>query len=105
MEFLSFSWYNKPKAVIILLKAYYKVKCFYITKEPDHFHGFDIGIFDSIEKAQQIVEKLKDKPGFQAYSIRTIKLKRPKKSRSSERFFYPLRKNPRKTFLPFAGFC
>ena len=47
-----------------MLRTYYKVKCFYITKEPDHFHGFDIGIFDSIEKAQQIVEKVKDKPGF-----------------------------------------
>jgi len=47
-----------------LLKTYYKVYCFYITKEPEHFHGFDIGIFDSREKAEQAVEQIKDRPGF-----------------------------------------
>lgn len=47
-----------------MINIYYQVKCFYITKEPDHFHCFDIGIFDSAEKAQLAVEKVKDKPGF-----------------------------------------
>ena len=74
--------YNIPMAVIILLKTYYKVKCFYITKEPDHFHGFDIGIFDSIEKAQQIVEKIKDKPGFCEHKEKI-------KIRKSIKFFTP----------------
>ena len=47
-----------------MLRIYYQVKCFYITKEPVQFHGFDIGIFDSVEKAEQAVERVKDKPGF-----------------------------------------
>ena len=47
-----------------MLKTYYKVYCFYVTKEPEHFHGFDIGIFDSREKAEQAVEQIKDRPGF-----------------------------------------
>lgn len=47
-----------------MLKTYYKVYCFYVTKEPEHFHAFDIGIFDTIEKARQAVEQIEDKPGF-----------------------------------------
>lgn len=47
-----------------MLKIYYKVDCFYITKKPDHIHAFNIGIFESRERAQQAVEKIQDKPGF-----------------------------------------
>ena len=47
-----------------MFKTYYQVKCFYITKKPLQFHGFDIGIFDSPEEAKQAVENVKEKPGF-----------------------------------------
>lgn len=47
-----------------MIKLYYKVSCFYITKQPDHFHSFRIGIFDSKERAEKVVETLKEKTGF-----------------------------------------
>lgn len=43
---------------------YYRVTHFFITRKPEHFHGFDIGIYDSIEKAHAAIELLKTKPGF-----------------------------------------
>ena len=50
--------------MVLLLKIYYQVKCFYVTKSPEHFHYFDIGVFDSFEKAQQAVNTIESKPGF-----------------------------------------
>ena len=54
----------------------YKLTHFFITKEPDHFHGFDIGIYDSKEKAQAAMELLLEKPGFclrpKAFRIRRV---------------------------------
>ena len=47
-----------------MIKRYYKVSCFYITKLPDHFHGFHIGIFDTKERAEKVIETIKEKPGF-----------------------------------------
>lgn len=47
-----------------MLKVYYQVKCFFITKKPEYFHSFDIGIFDTMEKAQNAVELVKEKSGF-----------------------------------------
>ena len=47
-----------------MIKFYYKVSCFYITKQPDHFHSFHIGIFDFRERAEKVVETIKEKPGF-----------------------------------------
>ncbi len=47
-----------------MFEFYYKVFCFYITKQPDHFHGFHIGVFDSKERAEKVVETIKEKPGF-----------------------------------------
>ena len=66
-----------------LLKIYYKVKCFYITKEAEHIHAFDIGIFDSVKNANQAIEKVKDKPGFCEHSdkikiYKIIKFSKPK---------------------------
>ena len=46
------------------MKVYYKVSCFYITREPDHIHRFGIGIFDSRDKAEYAVRMVIDKPGF-----------------------------------------
>ena len=46
------------------MKLYYKVIHFFITRQADHIHGFDIGIYDSKEKAMDAVNQLKEKPGF-----------------------------------------
>ena len=43
---------------------YYRLTHFFITRQPDHFHGFDIGIYDSKEKTQAALEYLRTKPGF-----------------------------------------
>ena len=48
----------------LFLRVYYKVSCFYITKEPDHIHRFGIGIFDSRDKAENAVCVVSEKPGF-----------------------------------------
>ncbi len=47
-----------------MIKFYYKVYCFFITKEPEHLHSFHIGVFDSKEKAENAVKNIKNKPGF-----------------------------------------
>ena len=62
---------------------YYRVRCFYITKEPEHFHYFNIGIFDSKQKAEEAIDQIKDKPGFIEHNgkikiRKIIKLFRPK---------------------------
>ena len=62
---------------------YYRLTHFFITRQPDHFHGFDIGIYDSKEKAQAALELLKTKPGFclrpNAFRIRKVfRFKRPR---------------------------
>ncbi len=65
------------------MKFYYKVSCFYITKQPDHFHGFHIGIFDTRDKAEEVVVTIKEKPGFCDHQDkikirRIIRLKAPR---------------------------
>lgn len=57
------------------MRIYYKVTCFYITKDPDHNHRFDIGIFDSRDKAEQAVCTVSGKPGFCEHKDK-IKIKR-----------------------------
>lgn len=47
-----------------MIKFYYKVYCFFITKEPEHCHSFHIGVFDSKAKAEKVVETIKEKSGF-----------------------------------------
>ncbi len=47
-----------------MIKVYYKVSCFFITRNPEHCHNFFIGLFDSKEKAKNAIEKIKYKPGF-----------------------------------------
>lgn len=62
---------------------YYRLTHFFITHQPDHFHSFDIGIYDSKGKAQAALDLLKSKPGFclrpNAFKIRrVIRIKRPR---------------------------
>ena len=61
----------------------YRLTHFFITKQADPFHGFDIGIYDSREKAEAALAQLKDKPGFclrpNAFRIRKVfRFRRPK---------------------------
>lgn len=62
---------------------YYRLTHFFATPQPDHFHFFDIGIYDCKEKAQNALQQLKDKPGFclrpNAFRIRKVfRFKRPR---------------------------
>lgn len=61
---------------------YYKVFHFFITKQKEHFHFFNIGIYDSLKNANDAIEKLKNQPGFylrpdKFYIIKTVKFKTP----------------------------
>jgi hypothetical protein len=61
---------------------YYKVFHFFITKQKEHFHFFNIGIYDSLKNANDAIEKLKTKQGFSLrtdkfYIIKTVKFKAP----------------------------
>ncbi len=55
---------------------YYRLTHFFITAKPDHFHFFDIGIYDSKEKANDALNQLRDQPGFSlrpnAFKIRKV---------------------------------
>ena len=44
--------------------VYYKLTHFFITKQPDYFHRFPIGIYDSRAKALTALDCVKSKPGF-----------------------------------------
>jgi hypothetical protein len=62
---------------------YYRLTHFFITRQPEHFHCFDIGIYDSKEKAEAAHFKVKDKPGFSlrphAFRIRKVfRFRKPK---------------------------
>ncbi len=62
---------------------YYKVTHFFLTKQPSHIHAFDIGIYDSREKAQYAVAQLKEKEGFclrpnRFYIYKVLRFRRPK---------------------------
>ena len=62
---------------------YYRLTHFFVTRQPEHFHHFDIGIYDSKENAQAALAQLKTKPGFclhpYAFRIRrVIRFKRPR---------------------------
>ena len=61
----------------------YHLTHFFITRQHDHFHGFDIGIYDSKEKAEAALAEVKDKPGFcqrpNAFHIRRVfRFRKPK---------------------------
>lgn len=61
---------------------YYKVFYFFITNPKEHFHFFNIGIYDSLKRANEAIEELKTKPGFylrpdKFYIIKTVKFKTP----------------------------
>ncbi len=55
---------------------YYRLTHFFITRQPEHFHWFDIGIYESKEKAQATLAHLKTQPGFSlrpnAFRIRRV---------------------------------
>lgn len=53
------------------------------TKQPDHIPSFDIGIYDSTEKALSAVDELKVKEGFclrpdKFYIYRVLRFREPK---------------------------
>ena len=56
--------------------VYYKLTHFFITKQPDHFHYFTIGIYDTKEKALAALNSLKNQPGFclhpKSFTIRKV---------------------------------
>lgn len=61
---------------------YYKVFYFFITNPKEHFHFFNIGIYDSLKRANEAIEELKTKQGFylrpdKFYIIKTVKFKTP----------------------------
>lgn len=61
---------------------YYKVFHFFITKQKEYFHFFNIGIYDSFKKANEAIEELKTKQGFSLrpdkfHIIKTVKFKTP----------------------------
>ena len=62
---------------------YYRVIHFFITKKAEHFHFFNIGIYDTRQRAMDAVEALKVKEGFclrpdKFYIIRGVRFRKPK---------------------------
>lgn len=62
---------------------YYRVIHFFITKEPEHIHRFDIGIYDSKKKAIKTVKRLRKQKGFcfrpnKFYIIPVIRVIKPR---------------------------
>ena len=66
------------------MKIYYKVIHLFFTRQADHIHCFEIGIYDSKKKALDAIDALKSKEGFclrpdkfyvyKAFRFRTPKL-------------------------------
>ena len=46
------------------MRIYYRVFHLFFTKQADHIHCFDIGIYDSKEKAISTIELMRTKEGF-----------------------------------------
>ena len=46
------------------MKIYYRVFHIFFTKQAEHIHFFDIGIYDSKEKAMGVIEEMRTKEGF-----------------------------------------
>ena len=62
---------------------YYKVIHLFLTKQADHIHYFNIGIYDAKKLAENAVQILKTKDGFKLHPhkfhiIRVFRLKKPK---------------------------
>ncbi len=62
---------------------YYKVIHFFITKQKEHFHCFNIGIYESYKKAEEAIKDLKTKQGFSLrpdrfYVLKIVRFKTPK---------------------------
>jgi hypothetical protein len=62
---------------------YYRLTHFFITKQAEHLHYFDIGIYNSKAKAEAALAEVRDKPGFSlrphAFRIRKVfRFRKPK---------------------------
>ena len=62
---------------------YYKLIHLFFTKQSDHIHYFDIGIYDSKTLATDAIEMLKTKAGFclrpdKFRIIKVLRLRKPK---------------------------
>ena len=62
---------------------YYRVIHFFITKEPEHIHRFNIGIYDSKKKAIREIKRLRKRKGFRLrpnkfYVIPVIRVVKPR---------------------------
>ena len=62
---------------------YYKVIHLFLTKQADHIHYFNIGIYDTKRLAENAVQILKTKDGFKLrphrfYIIKVFRFKKPK---------------------------
>ena len=62
---------------------YYKVVHLFFTKQADHIHYFNIGIYNSKALAMDAVEMLKTKEGFclhpeKFHIFRVLRFKKPK---------------------------
>lgn len=61
----------------------YKVIHLFFTKQADHIHCFNIGIYKSQKLAEEAVEKLKTKEGFKLrphkfHILKVFRFKKPK---------------------------
>ncbi len=65
------------------MKIYYKVVHLFFTRQADHIHCFEIGVYDSKEKAMDAIDVLKSKEGFRLrpdkfYVYRVLRFRTPK---------------------------
>ena len=65
------------------MRTYYRVFHLFFTKQAEHIHFFDIGIYDSKEKATNTVKLMSTKEGFSLrpdkfYICRVFRFRVPK---------------------------
>lgn len=61
----------------------YKVVHLFFSRKPEYIHCFDIGIYDSKEKASSAIAQLRIKEGFclrpnQFYTFKVLRIRPPK---------------------------
>ena len=67
--------------VIVLL--YYRVVHLFFTKQAKHVHFFNIGIYDTRKRAEEVIFALRGMNGFRLhpekfYTIRALRFRKPK---------------------------